>query len=183
MTTDSDFESAEAFLEEYQAGEVKHSGGTLLSHLRRVRDQLAAWGAPLNLQLAGLTHAAYGTDGFATALMPIDRRDVLTDAIGTEPEQSVYLYGSCTRSSAYPQLDAEAVEFTDRFTGHRRTVQDVELRGFVELTAANDLDLVTYSPTFAARNGETLRALFQRAHHHLTPAAKAAWEGWKPPSR
>ena len=61
-------------------------------------------------------------------------------------------------------------------------VKDTELRDFVELTAANELDLVTYNHGFAARNGETLRALFQRVQHHLSPAAQGAWADWEPPS-
>jgi hypothetical protein len=50
------------------AARIEHPGGTLLAHLERTRSRLAAWHARPALQLAGLCHAFYGTDGFATAL-------------------------------------------------------------------------------------------------------------------
>ncbi|MFF1641448.1 DUF6817 domain-containing protein [Streptomyces sp. NPDC058246] len=44
------------------------------------------------------------TDGFATALLPGDRRADLAAVIGAEAEGIVYLYASCDRKGAYPDL-------------------------------------------------------------------------------
>lgn len=57
---------ADGFLRELGAEDIPHPGGTLLAHLRRVRTRLASWDARPALQLAGLCHAFYGTDGFPT---------------------------------------------------------------------------------------------------------------------
>ncbi|NUK39308.1 hypothetical protein HRW12_37470, partial [Streptomyces lunaelactis] len=75
---------ATALLRKFGAESLDHPGGTLLAHLQRVKDHLAAWGARPALQLAGLCHAFYGTDGFATALLPLDRRGDLASVIGAE---------------------------------------------------------------------------------------------------
>lgn len=112
-----------ALLRELGADRLDHPGGTLLAHLERVRAQLGAWGARPELCLAGLCHASYGTDGFATALMPVGRRAELAAVIGAEAEEIVYLYAGCDRSASYPVLAADdgtepsTVAFRDRFTG------------------------------------------------------------------
>src|SRR5262245_36232371 len=92
--------AAIALLTERGARELPHPGGTLLAHLRRVHDVLAGWGARPVLRLAGLCHAFYGTDGFATALGELSRRDELAAVIGEDAERLVYLYASCDRRAS-----------------------------------------------------------------------------------
>ena len=176
VTADARFDVAEALLLERHADRVQHPGGTLLAHLGRVRDRLAAWDASPELQLAGLCHAMYGTDGFPVTLLPPDQRPLLEAAIGAETECIVYLYGSCTRSSAYPQLAQSAAEIVDRFSGRRRVVEGAELRAFVEISAANELDVVQHSQVIAGQHGDGLRRPFMRAQPHLSPSARAAWD-------
>ncbi|MEU0678020.1 DUF6817 domain-containing protein [Streptomyces sp. NPDC006172] len=52
----------------------------------------AAWGADPDVQLAGLCHAGYGTDGFDGSLLGITERWVLAELIGDRAEALVYLY-------------------------------------------------------------------------------------------
>jgi hypothetical protein len=167
--------AAEALLEARGADRIDHPGGTLLAHLHRVRDLLAAWEASPDVQLAGLCHAAYGTDGFPTALLQLDERGRLGETIGAAAEQLVYLYGSCNRAQVYPHLGERVVEFVDRFNGVRSTPAPPELRAFVEITAANELDVVRHNPELATRHGANLAALFARAERHLPPIARQAW--------
>ena len=68
------------------AERIEHPGGTLLSHLKRVSALLDAWSARPALQAAGLGHAFYGTDGFATALV-----DVSDDVAGREQVRELSL--------------------------------------------------------------------------------------------
>lgn len=167
-------ESAEQLLVETGAAAIPHPGGTLLEHLRRVRWLLASWGASLDIQLAGLTHAAYGTDGFTVSLLDLTERPRLAHAIGDAAEGLVYLYGSCDRTRTYPRLGQELVTVDDRFTG-RATRPDIHLlRAFVEITAANELDVIQHNPTINAQQGQALQALFARARRHLSPAATLA---------
>jgi hypothetical protein len=99
------------------AAGISHPGGTLLTHLERVHALLAQWGARPAVRRAGLCHAFYGTDGFATALGDSSRRDELATIIGQEAERLVYFYASCDRRFSYPHLAERAGPFKDRFTG------------------------------------------------------------------
>lgn len=92
-------DQAVALLRALGAEGMAHPGGTLLAHLRRVQARLAVWRARPALQLAGLCHAFYGTDGFPTGLLPVDRRTDLAAVIGAEAEAIVYLYASCDRKA------------------------------------------------------------------------------------
>ncbi|WP_244291357.1 DUF6817 domain-containing protein [Streptomyces subrutilus] len=149
-----------AWLRELGADRVPHPGGTLLVHLVRVRQLLASWGARPTLRQAGLCHAFYGTDGFATALLPLARRPELAAAIGSEAEEIVYLYASCDRAASYPALGEGTAAFRDRFTGRVHSPAPQPLRDFAELSAANELDLARTDPAFRARWGAGLLSLF-----------------------
>ncbi|WP_037640996.1 DUF6817 domain-containing protein [Streptomyces bicolor] len=162
---------AESLLADLGAGTVPHPGGTLLAHLRRVRTRLAGWNARPALQLAGLCHAFYGTDGFPTALLPLDRRDELVGIIGAEAESIVYFYASCDRTASYPSLADEGSPFHDRFTGHSHTPDTGLRRDFAELTAANELDLADHDQTFLEQHGTDLFALFSRFRPLLSEPA------------
>lgn len=164
-------DQALALLRELGAADIAHPGGTLLAHLQRVYDQLGTWGARPALRLAGLGHAFYGTDGFPTALLPLERRSELASAIGDEAEALVYLYASCDRKATYPRLTDTAAPFHDRFTG-TTSVPERRLReDFAELTAANELDLLRISAEVRETWGEALRAMFTRFRPLLSEAA------------
>ncbi|MFE1440885.1 DUF6817 domain-containing protein [Streptomyces sp. NPDC058739] len=161
------------FLRRSGAEAIAHPGGTLLAHLDRVRRRLAAWDARPALQLAGLCHACYGTDGFPTTLLPLDRRAELAALIGPEAEEIVYAYGSCDRQATYAVLADPGAPLHDRFTG-RPVVPTPRLRrDFAELTAANELDLAGRDEGFRALWGAELLDLFGRLRPLLS---EPAWE-------
>ena len=147
-------------LDERGAAGISHPGGTLLAHLQRVHALLAQWGARPAVRLAGLCHAFYGTDGFATALGDSSHRDELAAVIGQEAERLVYLYASCDRRFSYPRLAERAGPFKDRFTGTVLRPPLALRRDFAELTAANELDIAAASPAFCAQAGPGLLRLF-----------------------
>jgi hypothetical protein len=93
------------------------------------------------VSMAGLCHATYGTDGFPTALLSLEQRDVLSGVTGPDVEALVYLYASCDRGFAYPRLSDGRMEFRDRFTGRTFLPAEGELRDFVDLTLANESDV------------------------------------------
>lgn len=166
---------AEQFLIERGAEDIAHPGGTLLAHLRRVADQLETWGAPADVVLAGLCHATYGTDGFDVTLLPVSERAELARVIGPGAEGIVYLYASCDRGKTYPALGGTgAVPFHDRFTGQARPVGADELRSFMAITAANELDVVAHNPDLAARYRQPLLELLTSARERLSRPAWAA---------
>lgn len=159
-------------LRELGAAGIAHPGGTLVAHLQRVQGQLAAWGARSALQLAGLCHAFYGTDGFPTALLSPDRRAELAEVIGAEAEAIVYLYASCDRKSTYPTLADDEGAFRNRFTARLHTPEPQLRRDFAELSAANELDLARIDSAFREKWGAELLALFSRFQPLLS---RPAW--------
>lgn len=154
------------------AGDIAHPGGTLLAHLQRVGSRLGDWGARPAVQVAGLCHAFYGTDGFDTSLLDVGRRADLATVIGEEAESLVYFYASCDRQASYPTLADEDALFRDRFTGDTFTPPVQRRRDFAEITAANELDLVLHSPDMRARWGEGLARLFTRWQPLLSDSAQ-----------
>jgi hypothetical protein len=130
------------FLLSRSADTTPHLNGTLLDHLLATEELLASWGSPEDLSLAGLCHAAYGTDGFAPFLLPLQDRATLAAVVGPEVEDIVYLYASCDRARVYPQLAGDGpVQFRDRFRGAIFEPSEAALTTFVDLTLANELEI------------------------------------------
>jgi hypothetical protein len=164
------------FLLERGADRLQHPGGTLYEHVTRVAALLAEWGASKEVQAAGLCHACYGTAGFPHALLTLAERPVLGGLIGARAEALVYLYGSCDRAAVYPALgNPGPVPFRNRFTGATRTLSEHDIRAFLELTAANELDVIRRDPIMAAEQGPALLRLFAAARWRLSAAAWQAW--------
>jgi hypothetical protein len=170
------WEAANAILLSLGADTIEHPGGTLLEHVRRVQRLLSDWGANTDVQIVGLCHAIYGTDGFHRALLNLDQREILEHAIGVNAESLVYLYGSCDRAYVYQNLHHSRVEFRDRFTNVARVPDETSVRAFVEITAANELDVVRHNNAIAAAHGEGLLRLFESAKGRLSACA---WESWQ----
>ncbi|MEU4693529.1 DUF6817 domain-containing protein [Actinoplanes sp. NPDC023714] len=156
----SDDIDVRAWLRERGADTVKHPGGTLYQHLCRVSDRLAVIGHGPEVQDAGLTHAAYGTDGFDLALNFWRERDELRGLVGAEAEELVYRYGSCDRDRTWPRL-AETGEVADRFTGDVTRLEPEQLTVFVDLTLVNELDVIAQSPAVFDRNRAYFTELFR----------------------
>jgi hypothetical protein len=134
-------ERANEFLRSHGAAGVPHLNGTLLEHLDATAAVLERWGADEPLVLAGLCHATYGTDGFAPSLLPLDDRPVLVDTIGTRAEAIVYRYAACDRTFTYAQFARGTPRFRDRFTTEEVIPSDDDVRAFVDLTFANELEI------------------------------------------
>ena len=110
------------FLRSCEAERLVHPGGSLYEHLCRVSMLLSDWGADETMQMAGLCHACYGTDGFDHAMVDVTDRRTLVELIGPTAEELVYLYCSCDRAAVYQLLaDDGPVAFRDRFTGRVHT--------------------------------------------------------------
>jgi hypothetical protein len=166
-------EDTRAWLREHGATEIKHPGGTLYAHLCRVFDRLAGLGLEPDVALAGLAHAAYGTDGFAVALLPVAGRSELRELVGERVERLVYRYGACDRRRTWPYL-ARTGAVWDRFTDQVEVLPTGPLRDFVDLTIVNELDIVEQSPTIAHQHGDELRTLFAAWASAASPSVMVA---------
>ena len=154
--------------------DIDHPGGTLLAHLQRTHDVLLRWGARPALRLAGLAHAAYGTDGFPQSLVDLAARPNLVLLIGSEAEEIVYTYGSCDRQFSYPTLTNAVPRFRDRFTGGVTRPEPQMISDFVELTIANELDVLSHNEDLRTQHGEALHGLFTACKPYASESANAA---------
>ncbi|HEX3910955.1 MAG TPA: hypothetical protein VHW67_09670 [Solirubrobacteraceae bacterium] len=176
--TSIDRTRVESFLRSRGAERLVHPGGSLYEHLRRVSMLLSDWGARPSIQMVGLCHACYGTDGFDHAMVEVADRRTLVELIGPTAEALVYLYGSCDRAAVYPLLSGDGpVAFRDRFTGRVHTPSQREVRAFVEITAANELDALAHNPALLAEHGADLFELLTRARDLLSDPAWRACAG------
>lgn len=157
-----------AWLRERGTGTIPHPGGTLYTHLCRVQERLADLGYGADVQKAGLTHAAYGTDGFDLALLDRRNRATLRVLIGEAAETLVYRYGACDRDRSWPGL-ATTGEVTDRFTGQVIRLDAHQLRPFIDLSVVNELDVIQHDPTLLDRHGRYFRALFRSWAPAMSP--------------
>ena len=162
-------------LESAGAAAISHPGGTLLAHLRRTADLLDRWWAPGEVVLAGLCHAAYGTDGFDHRLVELSARTRLAATIGPAAEGLVYLYASCDRRLTYPELATGHRRLRNRFTDEVLEVPDKAIRHFMELTFANELDIAQVAPDYMRPAWPALSRLFQASEDLVSPPAWAAY--------
>jgi hypothetical protein len=159
------------FLADHDAAGTDHLFGPLLEHLVGVERLLREWGARDDLALAGLCHAAYGTAGFDEAMIDVADRAVLSEAVGPAVENLVYVYASCDRDAVYPRLPGTApVDFADRFRGTSRLLGEAELRDFMDLTLANEVELAAASPGGPAE-WTWLADFCAECGHRASPAA------------
>lgn len=156
MVADSDVHS---WLRERGAETIAHPGGTLYRHLCRVHHRLGELGCGVDAQLAGLAHAAYGTDGFDVTLLDRADRVTLRELVGDDAEALVYLYGICDRRRTWRNL-ATTGEIVDRFTGRTWKLEPDQLQPFVDLSIVNELDVIEQDPSIADKYGDYFRSLF-----------------------
>jgi len=163
-----------AWLESQGAADIDHPGGTLLQHLQRTESLLATWGGGEHARRVALLHATYGTDGFGPSLLKLNNRQVVRGLAGVDVEADVYLYASCDRAKTYPGLAAGDHRMTDRFTGRVLEVGHDRVRQFMELTAANELDVLAHSDRLRALHATGIARWLDACADYLSaPAASA----------
>lgn len=155
------------------AGEFLHLNSSLEEHLRGTEALLQSWSASTHVCQAGLFHAAYGTAGFASAMVSTDLRNQIQDLIGRSAEALVYLYCACDRDKFYPTIGTQAqYQLPNRFNGELITIEPTTLRDLCELTAANELAIAASNTQFRERYGAALLELFVRMGKNLSEAAQ-----------
>ena len=157
---------------ELGAGEFEHVDGSLIAHLEGTRCLLKGWGASIELQDAGLYHAAYGTSAFEPSLLDMTAREQVQRIIGSEAENIVYHYCACDRNVFFAQFGhSDNPEFCNRFTKQKTPLSLILLQQLCELTAANEIDIALNNPNFIAQHGVELLDLFTRMESFLTSNA------------
>jgi len=151
-----------------------HVNGTLDRHLHGTERLLRRFGNREAVCLAGLYHAVYGTAGIRGRLVDPRARTVIVDIIGADAEALAYLYGACDRERFHPRIGTAAQRtFVDRFSGAQYSIVDSQLRGFCEITLANEVELAQGNAAYRMRHAGELMQLFARMRHHVSAAAYA----------
>jgi hypothetical protein len=170
----SDYELVVSFLRSHSGEEVEHVNGKVLPHLQGTFHLLQKWGNQVDVCLAGLCHAVYGTHDFHNSLVDISRRSELQALIGPEAEELVYFFASCDRSFSYPQIGGSApIRFRDRFTGEIFVPDRALFSSFLELTFANELELASANRGQREHIRPSLQPLFERCQGLVSDNAYA----------
>jgi hypothetical protein len=160
-------------LEKLGAGEFNHLDGNLIEHLSGTQQLLEKWGANIELQNAGLYHAAYGTAGFDERLVCEQQRGQIADIIGKAAEEIVYQYCACERENFFAEIgQTSQPKFNNRFTGKTYCLAQAMMENFCELTAANEVEIALDNPSFLDQYGAGLHALFTKMRPYLSHAAQ-----------
>jgi len=104
-----------AFLQNAGAGKVVHGENNLFGNLMRVRDQLIAWGSPVEVAVAGLAHCLYCWIADPTPA----NRSIIRVVLGERAERLVYLYSMLEPA----QLRAAISCLNDAYSRHDETVE------------------------------------------------------------
>lgn len=173
------------FLRLQSADSIPHVETSLFAHLTSTHRILCEWGRKPDLCLAGLCHAVYGTDGFNPSLLQLDKRHELKALIGDHAEAIVYLYASCDRGFLYPQIRQQSnkswqywlknklrmlkhkgwrkgwdvPQFRDRFSGEIRKLPIQVWADFLELTFANELEILQRRSSLSAQEKKHWKTL------------------------
>ena len=153
------------------AERIAHPGGTLASHLQRTGDRLREWQAPPWLVDAGRLHAAYGTDGFDVALVDASRQGTLESFACLRAEELIRLYGRCDRTRSHPTWSSAAPVVIDRASGATTPLDAEQRAALIELTVANELDVLAHDRAIAERHGAELARLFEEWRGFMSDAA------------
>ncbi|MGA5298675.1 DUF6817 domain-containing protein [Nucisporomicrobium flavum] len=148
-----------AWLRERGAETIEHPGGTLYAHLGRIHDRLAALGHDRDVCLAGLAHAAYGTDGFDVTLCDPADREPLRALVGERAEALIHTYGGCDRSRTWDGF-GRTRRVVDRWIGQPVVLGDADATAFADLSIVNELDVAEQDPRIAERYGAYFRTVF-----------------------
>lgn len=159
-------------LEGLNAGRLNHLNGQLISHLEATHNYLVKWGNREALCIAGLYHATYSTDGYSQQLIDINQRNQIIHLIGAEAENIVYHYAACDRDYFYPKIGrSENFPFYNRFTCKESFLELHLFCDLLELTLANEIEIVSNNRNFKEQHRDWYVELFDRFEPYVSSKA------------
>ena len=161
------------YLVEFGAEKVPHTRKTYLGHAVSVYQDMKAWQAEDELCRAAMFHSIYGTEGFQTLTLPLDRREELRTLIGERAEKLVYVNCAMDRESFYGQVDQyqDDYQIKDRLAGGTIDLSHVEFEDLIRLHLCDFLEQCERTDHWHYKR-ETMRVMSER----LGGAAREAYE-------
>ena len=140
--------------------------------MKKTYNYLVEWGNREALCLAGLYHAAYSTDGYTQQLMDLSDRGKITSLIGIEAENIVYYYAACDRDYFYDKIGrSEVLLYRNRFTYKESFLKLQLFCDLLELTFANEIDIVSNNQDFKEIYRDWYTELFDRFEPYVSNKA------------
>jgi len=156
------------------ANQLAHINGNLLDHLKGTRELLSKWGNRKELCDAGLYHSIYGTEGFKQR--STENRDKIINIIGEEAEKIVYYFSTCDRDHLYSQIGEPELKHRNRLSGEIKVLDASMVRDLLELTLANELEILMKLPFPLPHNW---KLLFERFKNYVSDAGFQEYLGSK----
>jgi hypothetical protein len=134
---------------------------------------MKAWQADDELCRAAMFHSIYGTEGFTTLTLPLDRREELRTLIGERAEKLVYANCAMDRDTFYRHVDQyqDDYQIKDRLTGGVIELSRAEFEDLIRLHMCDFLEQCERSDHWNYKR-ETLALMSER----LGGAARASYE-------
>ena len=157
---------------------IDHPGGTLAAHLGRIAAMLQSWDLERSVVDAGHLHAAYGTEGFGIAIGNSVGQVELIDLVGEEAEELISLYCRCDRNASYSSWVSDKPYVVDRENGNIVSINDVQRKALINITVANETDVLAHDPDLMKQHGKSLAALFGGWRKYLSRPALENLDEW-----
>jgi hypothetical protein len=159
-------------LEGLDAEHLSHVNGQLISHLEDTCNYLVKWGNREALCIAGLYHATYSTDGYSQQLIDINQRDRIIHLIGADAENIVYYYAACDRDYFYSKIGrSKDFSYHNRFTDEKSCLELQLFCDLLELTLANEIEIVSNNRSFKEQHRAWYIDLFNRFEPYVSRQA------------
>jgi hypothetical protein len=157
------------FLRDCGAGQVAHSGITLIAHLVATSRLMRSWGAPPFACDAALFHSVYGSLGGSQLMRSVSRSDI-RKLIGSRAERLVFLYSRADVERLLecpsPPMPAEPQAATENRRGEPMELEEHDTRWLIHMIVANEIE--------QSERGEGLRvATDLRTRSWLLPGARS----------
>lgn len=126
------------------AADISHTDKTYLAHAIGVYNDMKAWGGNDDLCCAALFHSIYGTQGFQSFTLPIDRQPELRALIGDYAERLAFANCFMDRASLDEQIaqDKSSYPITHRVTGETFVLSKTEYEDLLLLHLCDWLEQV-----------------------------------------
>jgi glycosyltransferase involved in cell wall biosynthesis len=150
-----------------------HHDGALTAHQIGVGRGLVAWGAELDVCLAGMAHSFYGTERVMGVGYYLERRGELRAVIGERAERLVYANCAMERESLDAALAAGRGprRLRDRFTGGELVLDEADFDDLCRVHLCDWLEQVARCGRWSER-----RAAYRKLAEHLGGRARADFE-------
>ena len=155
------------------ADKIPHTNKTYLAHAIGVYRDMKSWEEHDEMCRAAMFHSIYGTEGFQTFCLPLERRDEIRRLIGDRAERIAYANCAMDRASFYSQVDTQQdiYQLKDRITGRIIELSHMDFEDLIRLHLCDYLEQVERVEGWGYHR-ETLKTMGER----LGGAALAAYK-------